>query len=291
MAYEDISQNGMNYITLRQLINDYIITLDGDDYTANASDSAIRNFALRGIREFGFDVTSRVKSLKLDIHSNGTAILPDDYVDLVKVGVIGSDGIVRVFNQNKNINYSRQIEQDSSADDVDSPDVDDTITTTDSAGGPLDIDSNLILDRDDAKSATTSNDNSYVFDNFVFQGGIGRLYGAGGAKSPGSYRVNLDQNRLEIDAGNSASEIVLEYIADEARSTNPVIHIYAEEAIRSYIYYKLCERKSTVPGGEKSRARAEYYNERRKAKARLGNFTKNEALKVLRKNFMLAPKY
>ena len=288
MAYEDISQNGMNYITLRQLINDYIITLDGDDYTANASDSAIRNFALRGIREFGFDVTSRVKSLKLDIKSNGTATLPDDYVDLVKVGIIGSDGIVRVFNQNKNINYSRQILQDET---VEAGVTGDTNITTDSGLGPLDVDDNLILNRVDAKSATTSNDDSYVFDNFVFQGGIGRLYGAGGAKAPGSYRINLDQNRLEIDAGNSASEIVLEYIADEARSTNPVIHIYAEEAIRSYIYYKLCERKSTVPGGEKSRARAEYYNERRKAKARLGNFTKNEALKVLRKNFMLAPKY
>jgi len=171
-----------------------------------------------------------------------------------------------------------------------SAEIDDTNLTSDSGGGPLDIDSNLVLNRADAKSATSSSSDSDVFDNFVFQGGIGRLYGAGGAKAPGSYRINLDQNRLEIEAG-SASEIVLEYIADEARSTNPVIHVYAEEALRSYIYYKLCERKSTVPAGEKARARAEYYNERRKAKARLGNFTKNEALKVLRKNFMLAPKY
>ena len=287
MAFDNISQKGMNYVTLRQLINDYIITLDGDDYTANASDSAIRNFALRGIREFGFDVTSRIKSIKLDVQSNSTAILPDDYVDLIKVGSIDSDGIVRVFNQNKNINYSRQIKQDTTAD---SPNIDDTNLTTDSGGGPLDIDSNLILDREDAKSATTNNSDSDVFDNFIFQGGIGRLYGAGGAKAPGSYRINLDQNRLEIESG-SASEIVLEYIADEARSTNPVIHVYAEEALRSYIYYKLCERKSTVPAGEKARARSEYYNERRKAKARLGNFTKNEALKAIRRNFMQAPKY
>jgi len=287
MAFDNISQKGMNYVTLRQLINDYIITLDGDDYTANASDSAIRNFALRGIREFGFDVTSRIKSIKLDVQSNSTAILPDDYVDLIKVGSIDSDGLVRVFNQNKNINYSRQIKQDTTADSLN---IDDTTSTADSGGGPLDMDSNLILDREDAKSATTNNSDSDVFDNFIFQGGIGRLYGAGGAKAPGSYRINLDQNRLEIESG-SASEIVLEYIADEARSTNPVIHVYAEEALRSYIYYKLCERKSTVPAGEKARARSEYYNERRKAKARLGNFTKNEALKVLRKNFMLAPKY
>ena len=84
---------------------------------------------------------------------------------------------------------------------------------------------------------------------------------------------------------------MLEYVSDEARSTNPVVHVYAEEALRSYIYYKLCERKSTVPANEKTRARAEYYNERRKAKARLSNFSKTEALNTIRKNFKLAPKY
>ena len=107
----------------------------------------------------------------------------------------------------------------------------------------------------------------------------------------GEYRVNLDQNRIEIDTDSGSSEVVLEYIADEARSTNPVIHVYAEEALRSYMYYKLCERKSTVPANEKARARQEYYNDRRLAKARLSNFSKEEALKTIRKNYLLAPKY
>ena len=113
----------------------------------------------------------------------------------------------------------------------------------------------------------------------------------GGGHLRGEYRVNLDQNRIEIDTESGVSEVVLEYVADEARSTNPVIHVYAEEALRCFMYYKLCERKSTVPANEKMRARAEYYNERRKAKARLGNFTKDEALKTIRKNFKQAPKY
>jgi hypothetical protein len=125
----------------------------------------------------------------------------------------------------------------------------------------------------------------------LFQGGIGRLYGLGGGRLPGEYRVNLDQNRIEIDTTDSYTEVVLEYMADEARSTNPVIHVYAEEALRSYMYYKLCERKSTVPANEKARARSEYYNERRKARARMDNFSKEEALKTIRKNYKLAPKY
>tara|TARA_R110000824_G_scaffold27608_1_gene93608 strand:+ start:2261 stop:3136 length:876 start_codon:yes stop_codon:yes gene_type:complete len=291
MAFTDISNKGMNYVTLRQVVNDYIITLDGDDFASNASDSAIRNFALRGIREFGFDVSAKVKSIKLDIQSNNTVTLPDDYVDVVKLGTVDSDGVVKLFRQNKNLNYSRRIVQDTSADGTNT---DDTINTTDSDGGPLNIDGNLVLNREDAKSATSGDTGDldfYVFENYLYQGGLGRLYGAGGAYAPGDYRINLDQNRIEVDTDSGASEIVLEYIADEARSTNPVIHVYVEEALRCYIYYKLCERKSTVPANEKSRARAEYYNERRKAKARLSSFSKQEALNTIRKNFMQAPKY
>ena len=40
----------MNKVKLSQIINDFIITSDGDDYVSSVSDSAIRNFALRGIR-------------------------------------------------------------------------------------------------------------------------------------------------------------------------------------------------------------------------------------------------
>ncbi len=38
-----------NKVKLSQIINDFIVTLDGDDYASNASDSAIRNFALEAL--------------------------------------------------------------------------------------------------------------------------------------------------------------------------------------------------------------------------------------------------
>ena len=46
----------------------------------------------------------------------------------------------------------------------------------------------------------------------------------------------------------------------------------------------------SVPANEKQRARAEYYNERRKANARMKSFTKEEALRTIRKNYKQAPK-
>ena len=283
MAYQDVSASGMNYIPLSQVINDFKITTDSDDFTANASDAAIRNFALRGIRELGFDVVSRIKSLKLDVNkANNTVSIPDDYVDMIKLGIVDSDGSVRVFGENKHMNYSRKISGAS---------------TSDSEQGPLPIEANFIQNREDDKGATNADISTaedydyYVFENYMYNGSLGRLYGIGGGQKHGEYRINLDQNRLEIDTDGSYSSIVMEYVADEARSTNPVIHVYAEEALRAYIYYKLCERKSTVPANEKARARSEYYNERRKAQRRLTNFTKDEAMRVTRKNFKLAPKY
>lgn len=294
MAFEDVTYSGsrttdgtksetMNFVSLRQLIDDFIVTMDSDDYISNVSDVAIRNIALRGIREFGFDVSSRVRSIKRTVQSNNTIILPEDYVDIVKLGVVDGEGTLRVFGQNKNLNYSRKLTSDESK--------------TDSADGPLNIDANLIRNREDDKTSTTGGDGNnidldvFIFENYLFQGGVGKLYGIGGGHLAGEYRVNLDQNRIEIDTESHFDEVVLEYIADEARSTNPVIHVYAEEALRSYMYYKLCERKSTVPANEKARARQEYYNDRRLAKARLSNFSKEEALKTIRKNYLLAPKY
>lgn len=272
----------MNKVKLSQIIKDFIVTLDGDDYVSNASDIAIRNFALRGIREIGFDLGKKIKSLKISINTdNDTVPLPDDFVDFSKIGIVDADGIIRPLIQNNNINYSSKKVSSGS--------------TTNSSSGPLNIDSNIVTDVEPSKTATGTSpvvpEDRFVFDNYTFQGGTGRLYGFGGAQAAGHYRMNLDDNRIEVELHTNGTEVVLEYIADEARSTDPEVHVYAEEALRCYIYYKLVERKSSVPANEKARARSEYYNERRKANSRLSTFTKEEAIKTTRKNFKQAPKY
>jgi hypothetical protein len=270
-----------NTTTIDQIVGDFILTSEGDDYTSNVSDVLVRNFALRGVREIGFDISRRVQSLKLDVDtSKNTITLPDDFVDLIKVGVVGSDGKVYVFAQDTNINISQKYAKNAQ-------------NTT------FDTDGDGVLDRVDSKDSTAGfgasqslNDgfDSYIFRNFIYGTDEGGLYGLGGGHKLGYYRMNFDQNRIELDTDNNYSEVVVEYISDQARASNPVVHVYAEEALRSYIYYKVIERKSNVPMAEKQRARAEYYNELRKAKSRLSSFSKEEALQVIRKNFKQSPK-
>jgi hypothetical protein len=267
-----------NYIPLSDVINDFIIGMDGNDYAAHAGDAVIRNYALRGLREMGFDMLKVIRSLKIDV-SNNTATLPDDFVDWIKVGVVGDDQLIYVLGENTNINISQKY-----------------ATVNDKT---YDSDGDGLLDRTDSKGSTSGKsgqDNlsdgfdSSLFRNYVYNGDVGRLYGIGGGRYEGEFRINLDQNRIELKSNEDVSQIVVEYVADEARSANPQVHVYAEEALNSYIYYRLVERKAAVPANEKQRARAEYYNERRKANARMKSFGKEEALKTIRKNYKQAPK-
>lgn len=272
-----------NTVPLNQIINDFIITMAEDDFAGTASDNQVRTHALRGIREFGFDVSNKIRSLKLTINSaNNTVELPDDYVGWSKIGVVGSDNLVYVLGENKNINYSQAYDAGAG---VKAP----TSATAN------DSDNDGVYDRIDDKTSTgdvgiQSGFNSTVFRDHYY-GAQSAIYGAGGGRYRGEFRVNLDQNRIEISPMSGVSEIVIEYVADEARSKNPEVHVYLEEALMSYMYYKIIERRSSVPANEKARARQEYYNERRKANSRMKTFTKEEALKTIRKNFKQSPKF
>jgi hypothetical protein len=244
-----------SYVTVDQIVNDFVLTMEFDDYANSVSDVTIRNLAKRAVREFGFDIMKRIKATELTIDlSTNTVELPCDYVDLVKIGIIGSDGLVYIFGENKNKNIL--------ADQV-----------------PYQV-PDYLLGFDD-----------FIYRNYVYATTDGRLYGYGGGHYSGEYRINLEQGRIELTTGTSVDTVYLEYIADEALSDNPSVHVYAEQAVRSYIYYHIVERKSNVPLGEKARARQEYFNERRLANSRLKSFNKDEALKTIRKSFKQSPKY
>ena len=244
----DVQSEGHNYVDLKRIISDFMLTMDEDDYASSATEYAIRNFALRGIRELGFDVQPRVRSLRRDVQSNNTIVIPDDFVDIIKIGIVDENGIVRVFSENKNINISQKYETPISTNESRQEGMNEIREN----GNRRTFEDNFINDRVDDATSTTVESNSedldwYIFDNYLYQGGLGRMYGLGGGKLRGTYRINYDQNRIELGSNDDISEVVIEYVADEARSKNPDVHVYLEDALRSYMYYKIIERKASGP--------------------------------------------
>jgi hypothetical protein len=283
---------------------------DGSNYlNGSSSEPGVLNVLRYGLIEFMKDNKAYSDYLSEDRNNGRLAVNNlDDYNDIYSAikefasspnlnKYIGSfkndypkdkDGNVYVLGENKNINFS-QAYANASGEKVGK------------AADAYDTDSDGVYDRIDSKSVTNSGSpgnsddlsqgfNSYVFRNYAY-GAATAIYGVGGGNYYGQFRVNLDQNRIEIGSNGDISEVVIEYVADEGRSKNPSVHVYAEEALMSYMYYKIIERKASVPANEKARARQEYYNERRKANARIKSFTKEEALKTIRKNYRQAPKF
>ena len=56
-------------VSINQIVNDFMLTLDGDDYANNANGMLMRNYALQGIREMNFDIQRKIKSLKLSVNT------------------------------------------------------------------------------------------------------------------------------------------------------------------------------------------------------------------------------
>lgn len=269
-----------NLVTIKDVVNDFLLGLSEDDYASNVTDYQIHNLALRGAREMGFDIMKRVKSVKMTVNTAlNTVDLPDDFVDFLRIGAVGSDGLFYAFKENKNINIAQTYALDAN-------------------GNPIDSDSDGVYDREDARDVTNLSSNTNdTADNFInarylYDATEGKFYGYGGAKAQGEFRINYEQNRIELPTVGAIKENVwVEYIADIAREKNPCVHVYTEEALRQYIYMRIIERKTNVPAVEKQRARQEYFNEFRRAKARLNSFSKEEAMFVIRKNTKQSPKY
>ena len=90
----------------------------------------------------------------------------------------------------------------------------------------------------------------------------------------------------------SGSQLILEYISDGSTSDGTYeIHVYAEEALRAYIWWKHLQRKRNHPLQEKELSRRDWYNEKRLAIARFNTFNKEEALQASRKNFVQSPRF
>lgn len=265
-----------NTVSITQVINDFVISVSEDDYASNVPDYLLHNLALRGVREMGFDMMKRIKSVKLDVdHTLATVDLPDDFVDFLRIGYAGEDGIFYSFKENKNLNMAMAYREDAN-------------------GNFIDSDGDGVYDRVDAKGGTVdagNNPDNFSTRQYLYEVSDGRMYGAGGARAAAHFRINYDQNRIELSTSYTLDEVVIEYLADPAMEKNPCVHTYCEEALRQYIYLKIVERKSNVPMVEKQRARHEYFQELRRAKARMNSFSKEEVLFANRKNFKQSPKY
>jgi len=218
----------------------------------NSENDFLRYFklALNGLKELNFDVGGGIRTIELTVSSSTLTV--DLPIDYVDYTMIGVRG-------------------------------------TDGDVHPLGKRTNKSLVSTSANSILVNDDElEPPFEQYTQKYGIG-----GGNNANGYYRVDYENNVIQFSSTCSGKRIVLEYISNDLvhpKFGEVMVHVHAEEALRSYIYWKSISRKRNLPPSEKLAARSEYYNNKRLARARMLKFTKSEALQTTRKAFKQAPK-
>jgi hypothetical protein len=263
------------YVTLKEIINNFIMSRDPDDYMATTPRFKILYQAMRGLREFYFDILREIRAIELELSPNLTVTLPPDFINYVRISWVDEEGQLHPMAEDKRMSIAAGYLQDN-----------DYQILFDSDGYVLE---------DSGRPTQTDNTNLHGLD-----GGYTQSYQFSSnrfkpnkdtSNSFTNGRYIIDKNRGVIEFGSDAMgrHIVLEYISDglftgfEGRPEEDIrIHKFAESAILDYIFYELLKNRRNVPQNEKARSRKEYFNSRKNAKQRINSLRKDELLQVFK---------
>jgi hypothetical protein len=246
-----------NKVSLTYVVNNILNKRNTDDKEF----ARLYQIGVSGIRELSWDVEGNVKTEKLTMQPNNTVIIPADYINWVKVGVMGADNKIYTLTLNKQISLYN--------------------STSDNrvvASG-----SYLVGNYDVMNNVTD-------YHNFFIDGANYNLFGVGGGISDTGY-FNVDEANCVIVFGSevTSSEIYLEYVFDPTRceTDDYQVHIFCQRALEEYINWQSIEMLNTVSEGTKMRAEKKYLNQKRLARARMKPFRMGDALDTSRRNINL----
>lgn len=274
--YEDSSQHGnYQYITLEEIINNFMMSRDSDDYTSHTPRYQVLYQARRAFKEMYYDVVREIQGIELDLSPQLQVVLPPDYVSYVRISWVDDKGLLHEMARDEKLSIAKEYLQD--------------------------YDYNLLFDNDgcvligegandalnDVQTVDSSGNYCYTYsfcqDSYQPNRNMSNHYKNG--------RYNIDKNRGIIQFGSDAAgrSVVLEYISDglftgcEGRPEAELrVNKFAETAILDYIYWQLVKNRRSVPANEKQRARKEYFNSRRIAKLRMNALKVSEIIQAFK---------
>lgn len=258
--YQDDSNYGnYQYITLGELINDYMMSRGVDNRTSMIPRHNIIYQLKRGIRELYYDIAKEIKRVELDLGSTLQVILPSDFISNTRLSYIDDFGKLHPLSVDNKTSIAKAYLQDNEYNIL-----------FDNEGSPLTSDPVNMISHSSDESAGQyglTNCNSVGFspnvnrsDNF----------------QNGSFNISKSEGVIYFSSDVEFKRISLEYVSDgsfvpvgESEEDYIRIHKFAESAVLDYAYYSLIKNSMVTPANEKHRARKEFYNSRRIAKRRL----------------------
>jgi len=288
-AYGNIvEQNygGYSYLTLNDVINNFMVAYVGKDkLIPSVKRTDVIFHAKRSMQEFSYDTLKSIKSQELNIPPSLSIVLPQDYVNYVKVAWIDEQGVKHPIYPTNNLTispYENPI-QDSRG-----------VPVQDNFGSNIEGDSlTEIRWKNNGAYSMTDNlnnggnwtDNGYGYDNWLWYGYFGQRYGLDPqySNANGYFTINDREGKISFSSGMVGRLIVLEYISDGlAYDLDTRVPKLAEEAMYAYIIHAILSLRINQPEYIIQRLKQEKNAKLRNAKIRLSNVKLEEITQVLR---------
>lgn len=244
------------------------------EYLIESGETGLAKYArayqsgVSGLREMNMDLSGVVQVVSLPINSADQALLPTDYIQYTKIGLVGQDGLVHSLGLNPNINLDLSV---NNCGDQQAPTV--------RQFNPNDFDLLANADWDG------------LADNFRNGELMGRFFGIGGGQNPfGYFRIDHRNNVIQLGAlscngepNKAPQSIILEYIANlDLHEGDYTVHPFLVESIKTWIHWRMIVFDRNRSLGDKDMAKNGFYQQRRMAKMRYGAATADEWLSALR---------
>ena len=276
------------FVTLENIIHAFMYIYVGESkIISKASRTDVQFHAMRAIQELSYDVLKSFKSQEIEVPNTLSMILPQDYVNYIKLVRVGSDGLERVLYPARKTSDPFAISQDA--------DGNYQFTDTDNADG----DGDATTGGDDLTEQTPSNTSenfqdvtpvNYQLYDINYSSDIeisteGRRYGLDPQYTQinGSFFIDQLRGLIKFGAALAGETVTLHYVSDGlGTDAEMVVHKFCEEAVYKHIAYGILSTRINTPEYIINRFQRKKFAETRKAKLRLSNIKLEEITQVLR---------
>ena len=278
---EDENWGSYQYVSLSDIVNNFILMYVGNDKLVNNVDRyTILFHAKRSIQELNYDALRNIKVLELQLGTELKMIMPPDYVSYVRMSML-INGVLIPLVENRTVMSATAYLQDNNLDIV-----------FDSNGEIVTGTSKLDILRGDNMLYTGggiyNNQMGYCCDGqWYFNYSIGSRYGMNteDANMNPKFTINKESGVIDFSSGVENAFIVLEYISDgmeNGDSTKISINKLAEEYVYNYLKWAVLNNKYGVQEYIVARAKKEKTATLRNTRIRLSNMHPSRILMSLR---------
>lgn len=271
------------YTSLNDLINNFMIAYVGTGkLISSIKKTDVIFHAKRGMQEFSYDTLRSIKSQELNIPHSLSVVIPQDYVNYVRMSWIDMSGVKHIIYPANNLTinpYENPIQDTSGVPIQDN--FDDNIEGTSITEERWHENGSQSSSYDAGSFVGDSNNSDTWLQNAFY----GRRYGIDPQYSNinGCFTINEREGKISFSSDLVNRLIVLEYISDGlAYDLDTKVPKLAEEAMYAYVLYAIISTRANQPEYLVQRLKQERFAKLRNAKIRLSNIKLEEITQVLR---------